>query len=72
MIDYDQTEQREDARRRALGISAPEDAQVRALCERIGYGAVMDSAARQWAQKDPMGAFYIGGCLGMRTLEKEG
>lgn len=31
----------------ALGVS--EDPPVLALCERYGYGAVMDSAARQWA-----------------------
>ena len=46
-----------------LGILAPEDAEVRALCERIGYGAVMDSAARQWRLKDQLGAFTGGPCV---------
>lgn len=41
-------------------IHAPEDAEVRNLCERVGYGAVMDSAARQWAAKDPVGAHTTG------------
>ena len=36
---------------------------VKKLCEQHGYGAVMDSASRQWIKKDPTGAFYIGGCL---------
>jgi hypothetical protein len=46
-----------------LGIEAPEDAAVRALCERVGYGAVMDSAARQWRRQDPHGAFTVGPCV---------
>ena len=45
------------------GIQAPEDAAVRALCERVGYGAVMDSAARQWRANDPQGAFLVGPCV---------
>lgn len=40
---------------RANGITAPEDKSVRALCERHGYGAVMDSAARQWHLRDGNG-----------------
>ena len=47
---------------RATAIQAPEDAEVRALCERIGYGAVMDSAARQWFLKDKFGAHTVGPC----------
>lgn len=47
--------------RRAKGIVAPEDAEIKYLCERIGYGAVMDSAARQWRRKDPIGAHTTGG-----------
>lgn len=35
------------------------------LCEKNGYGAVMDSAARQWQKKDGYGAFYIGGCIAL-------
>jgi len=48
-------------------MNAPEDPHVEALCERYGYGAVMDAASRLWARKDSMGAFYIGGCIGMKT-----
>jgi len=44
-------------------IHAPEDPQVRELCEQVGYGAVMDSAARQWREKDPIGAFTVGPCV---------
>ena len=36
---------------RARGVDAPEDSQIMLLCERLGYGAVMDSAARQWYMK---------------------
>lgn len=45
-------------------INAPEDAVVQALCERIGYGAVMDAAARLWGRKDGVGAFTVGPCRG--------
>ena len=48
---------------RARLIVAKEDELIRDLCERIGYGAVMDSAARLWRQKDPLGAFTIGPCV---------
>lgn len=43
-------------------ISTPEDIEVFALCERHGYGAVMDSASRLWARKDPKGSFVVGTC----------
>ena len=33
------------------GISAPEDAEIRRLGERIGFGALMDGASRMWAIK---------------------
>lgn len=56
--------QRSRAVSRAEHISAPEDEAVRLLCERHGYGAVMDSASRQWMKKDGSGAFFIGGCVG--------
>lgn len=46
-------------------ISAPEDITVKRLCEAVGYGAVMDSAARQWRKKDPIGAFTSGPCVYM-------
>jgi hypothetical protein len=52
-------------------ISAPEDAEVKELCERIGYGAVMDSAARQWRKKDPVGAFTVGPCTYLARDAKE-
>jgi hypothetical protein len=43
-------------------IDAPEDPEIKILCERIGYGAVMDSVGRQWAKKNPGGAFALGPC----------
>lgn len=61
--------EKRDAAYRAIHIKAPEDTAVEILCERYGYGAVMDSAARLWARKDPRGAFYIGGCLGLDSLD---
>lgn len=47
------------------------DAEVQELCERLGYGFVMDSAARQWKQKDPIGAFTIGPCVAIAKAESE-
>lgn len=58
---------REDAYQRSIYIKDPRDEEIRKLCEKWGYGAVMDSAMRQWIQKDQMGAFYIGGCLGYKN-----
>jgi len=43
-------------------ISVLEDVEVFALCERHGYGAVMDSASRLWARKDKNGSFVVGVC----------
>lgn len=43
-------------------LDAPEDEHIAYLCERYGYGAVMDAAARLWARKDPRGAFTVGPC----------
>lgn len=57
---------REDAYQRSIHINDPRDELIKELCERYGYGAVMDSAMRQWIKKDQMGAFYIGGCLGYK------
>lgn len=51
-------------------IVAPEDRAVADLCERHGYGAVMDAASRIWARKDGIGAFYVGGCIGFRSDEE--
>lgn len=48
-------------------MRAPEDPQIEALCERFGYGAVMDAASRLWARGDSLGAFFIGGCIGLRS-----
>lgn len=55
--------QRTDAIRRAA-MSVREDPEVLALCNRYGFGAVMDSASRQWVKKDKSGAFFIGGFIG--------
>lgn len=38
-------------KKRAENIFAPEDKIIQELCEKIGYGAVMDSAARLWYLK---------------------
>lgn len=53
-----------DADQRA-NWQAPEDDEVRRLCERLGYGAVMDSAARQWRRGQPTGAFLVGSAIGL-------
>lgn len=45
-------------------IKAPEDAEILNLCLKHGFGAVMDSAARQWQQRDKIGAFVVGPCRG--------
>lgn len=42
--------------------AAPEDGAVEALCLTWGFGAVMGSAARQWAARDPVGALTVGPC----------
>ena len=51
-------------KRRAEQIQAPEDPEVLALCQRWGFGAVMDSACRQWYLIDPVGAHTKGHCFG--------
>lgn len=48
-----------------------EDAEVAALCERWGYGAVMASAARQWARRDPLGALTVGPCRAVADADLE-
>jgi 5'(3')-deoxyribonucleotidase len=61
--------ERDEARLEAYDrrhMNAPEDPHVEALCVRYGYGAVMDAASRLWARRDSLGAFYIGGCIGLR------
>lgn len=61
----------------AHGLNVAEDAPVFALCERHGYGAVIDSAARQWFLLDEkdgaLGGSHTGGpCYGtvLRMLER--
>jgi hypothetical protein len=47
----------------------PEDAMVKLVCDTYGYGAVMDSASRQWYLRDNHGAFLSGPCyLTVRKL----
>lgn len=41
---------------------APEDAEVLALCQKWGFGAVLSSANRQWRERDPSGAISLGPC----------
>lgn len=52
-----------DEGKRRLAIKAPEDADVLCLCLAHGFGAVMDSAARLWRARDPVGAFTTGQCV---------
>lgn len=55
-----------DAHLRAKHITDPRvDQIVKDLCEQYGYGAVMDSAMRQWLQKDERGAIITVGCMGV-------
>ncbi len=42
--------------------TAPEDMEIEALCLRLGFGAVLSSAARLWARRDDTGAFTLGHC----------
>jgi hypothetical protein len=39
--------------------------EVEALCEKFGYGYVMQIAADLWREKDPVGALTIGPCAGL-------
>lgn len=57
-------QQRQSALIRANTISATEDPEVLRLCKLYGFGAVMDSASRQWVKIDSSGAFFIGGAVG--------
>lgn len=45
--------------------AAPEDADVRRLGDRMGYGALMSAASRIWFEKDSHGAFTVGHCFGV-------
>lgn len=62
---YRASELLQDINGERLSIVAPEDDAVLRLCERVGFGAVMDSAYRQWRRLDPMGAFLVGTCVGI-------
>ena len=42
--------------------TAPEDIEIEALCLRLGFGAVLSSAARLWARRDDNAAFTLGSC----------
>lgn len=68
------TEWLEERRQEAIariGLNAVEDKFVKDICERFGYGAVMDSASRQWARKTQWwGAFFIGGCIGDESAKQ--
>lgn len=57
---------RSDAVSRA-DLIAREDVEVLGLCRKYGFGAVMDSASRQWVRIDNSGAFFIGGCVGDKS-----
>lgn len=46
-------------------IHAPEDELIERLCQALGYGAVMDAAARLWYRRDPVAAHTTGPCAGM-------
>lgn len=56
---------------RAQGINAPEDATIRRLCEQVGYGAVMDSAARSWFLKCPVSCHTTYHCYSVVEMETE-
>jgi hypothetical protein len=43
-----------------------EDAVI-ALCEREGFGRVMQIAADEWKRRDPVGALTIGPCVGLAS-----
>lgn len=56
---------------RAENINAKEDEVIKQLCEHIGYGAVMDSAARQWYLKDNLGCHTTYHCFGVVKVVTE-
>lgn len=60
---------------RAKHIHAPEDPMILEWCKRIGFGAVMDSAARQWrthGQHGELGAHTTGAAVAtLRNVLKE-
>lgn len=40
---------------------------VQPLCERHGYGRMMQLISGWWAQKDPIGALTVGPCIGQKA-----
>lgn len=61
--------QRQSAIARGASLSVPEDPAVLQLCFRHGFGAVIDSACRQWLKQPhgASGAFFVGGSVGDET-----
>jgi hypothetical protein len=45
-------------------------ATILAMCERFGYGRVMQIASEAWQEKDPDGALTIGPAAGLRTTAR--
>jgi hypothetical protein len=65
------SDEKRDAVFRALSIVDLIDVEIKQLCEKYGYGAVMDSASRQWILKDSVGALYVAGeCLNIEDIYK--
>jgi hypothetical protein len=52
-------------------VNAPEDVEVEELAFAWGYGAVMQSAARLWARRNPDGALTVGPCSSVQEREQE-
>ena len=50
------------------GEPFPEDAAVLALCKRHGFGAVMGSAARQWAALERFEGMPVNGDISAHTV----
>ena len=47
------------------GLPDPEISHLlRSMCERYGYGNMMATISSLWRQKDPIGAFAFGPCMG--------
>lgn len=56
---------REEIMARLKPIHDREEADVRALADRIGYGRVMQLCEQIWTSKDPCGAISRGPCVGL-------
>ena len=44
--------------------TAPENDFIDDICRTSGYGAVISTACKLWAKRDPVGSFTIGHCVG--------